>query len=210
MNVPIRLRFGGLDLAHALWAPAILVFALGAIIVLRPFEDAIGNARERERTAAARASTEDSALEQHSTIAAAAARIRLDLRGVSLGRDPSTQAGALLADVQRLTERSSVRVLAIRPMTATELYAPATSALTESPRAEAARSLGERADPFEVRLRGEFAGVVAVIRGLSLLPTPARVLDVQLERHDATHGPAVDATIRLATLRFAPDRTPTP
>ncbi len=208
MNVPLRFPFGPFDLAHALWVLAVLVFAIGGTIVLRPFEDAIGNARERERVASARASAEDSALAQRSNIAAAAARIRFDLRGVSLGPDPSAQTRALLVDVQELAERNSVRVLAIRPMPATQPYAPAAPAFAESPRADPARAIGERSDPFEVRLRGDFAGIVAVIRGLSLLTTPARVLDVQLER-DTTRGSGIDATIRLATLRFVSDQIPT-
>lgn len=212
MNPP-RASLAAPDLWRSLLALALAVLVAGSLVVLRPFESAIQAARERGRIASARADVEESALAERTRIAATAVRIRSDLRGVALRADAGAQTTGLLVDVQALAARNAVRVISIRPEMTAPAISPGGAAIgAASPQAAASRALGERTDIFELRVRGRFADVVATIRALSLMPTPARVLDARLERHDAlsSHERALDATIRVAAIRFVPDRTPAP
>ena len=212
MNVPPGRRFGMTELARSIWALSLVVLVAGSLIVVRPFEDAIGAAHERARIAAARATAEENALAERTHIAAAAARIRSGLRDVVLRSDAGALTTGLLLDTQQLAKRSSVRIVSLRPEAPMTAGAQSNSAFdAANGRSEPARALGERADTFEVRLRGRFADVAAAIRGLSLMPTLAQVLDARIERYDAAPGAgAVDATVRLAAIRFTPVRTPMP
>ena len=225
MRLPSHWRLSGspspLDPARTLWALALAVVIAGGFFVLRPFEEAIRSAGERERSASLRANAEEAALTQHVRIAATAARIRAALHGLSLDAEPGTELTGLLAGVQRLAEHNGVRVISIRPESAAEIAPNPPSAPLEAggrrwPPGPALASPRDRAPPedaetVELRLRGGFAETVAVIRGLSLLPAPARVLDLRLERHDAPApgAPTIDATIRLAAIRFSAAHTPT-
>jgi hypothetical protein len=196
------------DFAHAIWAFALaLVLGVG-FFVLRPLEQEIRDAHERARSAAARAGAMEAALTERPRIVAAAARIRADLRRVVLRTDPSAVTIGLILDVQQLSARNGVRVISLRP---DGLAAPSPlrdAVRPQTPGRADSDRLGEEADPFELRLHGNFANVVSVVRGLSLMPTLVRVLDVRLERHTGQDPdrPAVDSTIRLLTVRFAADR----
>jgi hypothetical protein len=226
MSLPSHSRLGGTrpplggpDPARTLRALAVAVLLAGGFLVLRPFEVAIRSAGDRERSASLHANAEEAALTQHVRIAATAARIRAGLHGLSLDAEPGLTA--LLAGVQRLAERNAVRVISIRPESAAGVAPLSPSTPLESgarrgspgpaPAGPRDRALLEDADIVELRLRGGFAETVAVIRGLSLLATPARVLDLRLERHEAPAPGAatVDATIRLAAIRLSAARTPT-
>jgi hypothetical protein len=217
-----RSPLGGPDPARAILALAVAVLLAGGFLVLRPFEDAIRSAGERERTASLRANAEEAALTQRVRIARTAARIRAGLHGLSLDAEPGAELTELLAGVQRLAEQNAVRVISIRPESTADAAPnpPSTPPLEAGGRRGSAgpipaspldRALPEDAGTVELRLRGGFAQTVSVIRGLSLLPTPARVLDLRLERHEAPAPAAatVDATIRFAAIRFSAARTPT-
>jgi hypothetical protein len=224
MSLPSHPRLASrpspLDPARALWALALAVLLAGGFFVLRPFEDAIRSAAARERSATLRANAEEAALPQHVRIAATAARIRAGLHGLSLDAEPGAELTGLLAGVQRLAEHNGVRVISIRPETAADAApnpppAPLETGARRGPPGAALTPPRDRAleesSVVELRLRGGFTETVAVIRGLSLLPTPARVLDLRLERHEPA-GPGaatIDATIRLAAIRFSAAHTPT-
>lgn len=212
MNVSPSLRSRMPELTRSIWAIALGILVAGGLIVIRPFEDTIGTARERARIAAARATAEENALAERTRISAAADRIRADLRDVALRTDAGALTTGLLLDTQQLAKRNSVRLVSLRPEAAIPAAAqsnPVSDAANG--RSATSRTLGERADTFEVRLRGRFADVAAAIRGLSLMPTLAQVLDAKIERYDAATGAgAVEATVRLAAIRFAPAHTPLP
>jgi hypothetical protein len=194
-------------------AVTLAALIVASLAVLRPFEDAIHGAGDRMRNAAARASDEESALAERERIAAGAARIRADLRGLTLHTPPGAQATGLLADLQRLAEQDGVRIIAIRPQPAVPAAQPGATAGDGASRLLAAAGTpGESSADFELRLSGEFRPIVAMIRGLSLMPIPARVLDLRLERNPAASSRTeeIEATVRLAAVRFQPDRTPPP
>lgn len=197
---------GRIAIPDALRAPEALVALLAlmaGIAVLRPVEDAIAAADARARGATARAEAEEATLAERPRIEAAAARIRTDLRGIALRTDPSAEALGLLLDVQRSARRNGVRILSLQPESA-----PEPGPLPARPRGLPAEESGR----FELRLSGSFANTVATIADLSNLPTPLRVLDLRLERHESAEGHAsgVDATIHLGTIRLRAGLPPLP
>lgn len=210
MNAPVSERRLRPDPAASIWILASIVLIAGTLAVLRPFERAIGAATERAHAAELRANAEEAALTRRTQIAALAARIRRDLRGVVARSDPGAEATGLLLDTQKLAAQSGVRIISIQPEAAAP-RGPAPQVGTKG-RSGSEPDPGEVAETFELRLRGDFRHLVSMIRSLSLMPTLARVLDARLERHDdaTSHAVAIEATVRLATVRFAADRPAAP